>query len=288
MAYTLTEFKKSEFSKKPHFFVVGHPVEHSLSPAMHQYALDYHNIEANYLALNLLPNEFAEFVSWLNKDKFLGCNITIPYKEQFANTVDVLDDYAIQAGVINTIAKSGSRLIGHNTDIHGFTAPLLNYIDELEGGVAIVFGTGGASKAVRIGLETLGMEEVIYVSRNPQRAGVQSNALYSKTVGYSEWQAYADDAALIVNTTPLGMHPNVQNSPVDERDVQHLSGNVCYDLVYNPLETTFLKQAKGVGAEVVDGLDMLIHQGNRSFEIWTGKSFPFEEVKTLLVNRLSG
>jgi len=313
MVFTLDEFKKSKFSNQKHYFVVGYPIRHSLSPKMHQLALDYHSIDATYHALNLLSHEVSEFTSWVNRDAFLGCNITIPYKEQLAAIADQLDDFAVRTGVINTIAKTDTELIGHNTDIHGFLAPLTQYSDLIEGGRAIVFGTGGASKAVKVALENIGIEEIIFVSRNPYdsqqkseytwiktvgysewQAFAEEACLFEKseytwikTVGYSEWQAFAEEACLFVNTTPLGMSPNSDSSPVLDQDSDLLSGKVCYDLVYNPLQTKFLKQAEDSGSVVIEGLDMLIHQGNRSFEIWTGKSFPFDEVKNLLINELS-
>jgi len=287
MVFTLDEFKKSKFSNQKHYFVVGYPIRHSLSPKMHQLALDYHSIDATYHALNLLSHEVSEFTSWVNRDAFLGCNITIPYKEQLAAIADQLDDFAVRTGVINTIAKTDTELIGHNTDIHGFLAPLTQYSDLIEGGRAIVFGTGGASKAVKVALENIGIEEIIFVSRNPYDTQQKSEYTWIKTVGYSEWQAFAEEACLFVNTTPLGMSPNSDSSPVLDQDSDLLSGKVCYDLVYNPLQTKFLKQAEDSGSVVIEGLDMLIHQGNRSFEIWTGKSFPFDEVKNLLINELS-
>jgi len=287
MVFTLDEFKKSKFSNQKHYFVVGYPIRHSLSPKMHQLALDYHSIDATYHALNLLSHEVSEFTSWVNRDAFLGCNITIPYKEQLAAIADQLDDFAVRTGVINTIAKTDTELIGHNTDIHGFLAPLTQYSDLIEGGRAIVFGTGGASKAVKVALENIGIEEIIFVSRNPYDSQQKSEYTWIKTVGYSEWQAFAEEACLFVNTTPLGMSPNSDSSPVLDQDSDLLSGKVCYDLVYNPLQTKFLKQAEDSGSVVIEGLDMLIHQGNRSFEIWTGKSFPFDEVKNLLINELS-
>jgi shikimate dehydrogenase len=286
MAQSFTEFKTGSDARQPHFLVIGNPIGHSLSPLMHQFALDYHGIDAVYKAVQLKPDEIGSFTAWVNRDQFLGCNITIPYKEHFAGIADHLDDDARAAGVINTLAKSGHSLNGHNTDIYGFLQPLYEYEEVLEGGRAIIFGTGGASRAVEIALAKLGMEELIFVSRNPSNKQNSSSQLYTQTVHYSQWQAYADEAVLFVNTTPLGMHPNVGASPVDGADAALLSGKICYDLIYNPLQTTFLRQAEKAGAEMIDGLQMFIWQGNRSFEIWTGKSFPVDDIRKLLVNEL--
>lgn len=286
MTFTFKEFKKSEKSGFPHYFVVGNPIGHSLSPVMHQAALDFHNIDAQYHAIDLNQADISDFIGWLNRDEFLGCNITIPYKSQFIDVVDHIDSYAREAGVINTIAKSDHQLIGHNTDIHGFTSPLLQYTDQIDGGRVIVFGTGGAAKAVKIGLEDLGVEEIVFVSRTPQNSNMNSGHVWIETVSYDQWQSYADEASMFVNTTPLGMSPNIDRSPISDFDVELLENKICYDLIYNPMQTKFLKQADEFGATTINGLDMLIMQGNRSFEIWTGKTFPFESIKNLLSNSL--
>jgi shikimate dehydrogenase len=286
MTFTFKEFKKSNKSGHPHYLVVGNPIGHSLSPVMHQAALDYHGINAQYHAINLAQADIADFIGWLNRDEFLGCNITIPYKSQFVEVVDQIDRYAREAGVINTIAKSDHQLIGHNTDIHGFTSPLLKYTDQIEGGRVIVFGTGGAAKAVMIGLEDLGVEEIVFVSRTPHQSNMKSDHVWVDVVSYDQWQSYADEASMIVNTTPLGMSPDTDRSPISDFDGKLLENKICYDLIYNPLQTKFLKQADEFGAVTINGLDMLIMQGNRSFEIWTGKTFPFESIKELLSNKL--
>jgi shikimate dehydrogenase len=286
MAQTFTQFTSDGDAKRPHYLVIGNPIGHSLSPLMHQHALNYHGIDAVYRAVELKPDEIAGFAAWVNRDEFQGCNITIPYKERLVELADYLDEDAEAAGVINTLAKSGHTVNGHNTDIYGFMQPLYPFEELLEGGRAIVFGTGGASRAVEIALEKMGMDELIFVSRNPSAKQDRSPALYTRCVNYSQWQAFADEAALFVNTTPLGMNPNPDSSPVDDADIGLLNGKICYDLIYNPLQTRFLKQADKAGAEMIDGLQMFIWQGNRSFEIWTGKTFPIEDIRTLLVNKL--
>ena len=287
MAQTFTEFSESAKSNQPHYLVIGHPIDHSLSPLMHNKALTYHNIDAKYHAVNLRPDELTSFISWVNRDQFLGCNITIPYKQQLFEIVDDLDENAARAGAINTISKTHANiLVGSNTDIFGFTNPLLPYSSEIEDMRAIVFGTGGASKAVHIALEELGVAEIIYVSRNPSGEIDNVNGTFTKSVGYDQWQAFTDDATLIVNTTPLGMGNFSNKSIIDDSDIDLLAKKICYDLIYNPLETKFLKQAKSAGAEVISGLEMFIQQGRKSFQTWTNKNFPVDEIRSLLREEL--
>jgi len=274
MAYTFREFRKSPHAVKPHYLVIGHPVSHSLSPLMHQTALDYYGINAHYFAVDLEPDEVNDFIAWCNRDEFKGCNITIPYKETFLEVVDEIDSYAEMIGVINTIVKSGNQLLGYNTDAFGFLMGLEPWSDELDLTRAIIFGTGGSSRAVKTALLETGFEELVFVSRRASNKQTEQGLPEFRIVNYEQWPSYAEEASLIVNTTPLGMHPRVNDMPIHENEATLLRDKICYDLVYNPSETRFLKTAKANGAITINGLHMLIYQGSKSFELWTGKSFP--------------
>lgn len=281
-------FVDSNHSERPHYFVVGHPVSHSLSPLMHNIALRYHDLDAEYIAVDLKPQEITRFASWINRDTFLGCNITIPLKRELITIPDQLSPEAEALGAINTIVKeeSGSVIGGHNTDIYGFIQPLIEIGDDLSYGRAIVFGTGGASLAVQYALTDLGYEEIVLVSRTPHRVQTLDYTQHTIVVDYSQWQAYAQEADLVVNTTPLGMSSQRDQSPVEEKDAAFLEETFCYDLVYNPAKTMFLQIAESAGASTMNGLDMLIHQGSRSFELWTGHKFPMKKIKQELITRL--
>jgi shikimate dehydrogenase len=255
-----------------HFMVVGNPIAHSLSPLMHNLALRHHSINAIYYPIELNLNELSAFAAHLNKPTFKGLNVTIPFKQEFMSFVDELMDVASEIGAVNTLYKDNGKLIGTNTDAAGFLSPLEAYKGDLEGERALVFGTGGASRAVVYALEMLGMEEIILVSR---KGSLAAENRATEVVSYDAWPDYAEDATLIVNTTPLGMAPHVDLTPVEEKYKDLLEGKICYDLVYNPLITRFLKQAEDAGAEVlIHGLEMFIQQGNESFKLWTGRSFP--------------
>lgn len=288
MALSFDEFKQSSYSQEPHYLVVGHPLGHTLSPVMHTSALEYHDINASYTAVDVRPDELSGFIAWTNNENFRGCNITIPYKEQLLNAVDELDSSVRGIQAINTISKSYSDgfLTGSNTDIYGFSQPLKKHEDFVEGTRAIVFGTGGASKAVLIALEDFGLEEIVLVSRNPGRIQKPKSNLIYHIAGYNQWQAFADEASIFVNTTPLGMGVFKSKSIIDEPDISLVENKICYDLIYNPDKTVFLKMAEDAGATTINGLDMLIHQGSRSFEIWTGKQFPVPRIKKLLITHL--
>ncbi|MCW9707225.1 shikimate dehydrogenase [Fodinibius salsisoli] len=279
---TLSSFLKSNKAQNPHYVLFGNPVEHSLSPQMHNTALEFYNIDARYYAIQLQSNELSQLASYLNYDAFLGANITIPYKQLIADYLDTVDPTAQAIGAVNTIVKEGYRVKGFNTDVGGFLDPLQSYIGSLEGGRAIIFGTGGASRALVAALSEIGMQEVYLVSRNPSRSDAFSAHDHVSVISYDAWPSYASETSLFVNATPLGMDPKVDTSPVDEQEAHYVSDSVCYDIVYNPLQTKFLQLAEEAGATTIGGLEMLIQQGSRSFEHWTGRSFPIEKIRNLL------
>lgn len=283
---TLSQFIQSPKSKHHHYLLFGHPVEHSWSPFMHNFALQHYNIDATYYAIDVQSNELADLASFLNNDCFLGGNVTIPYKQEIANFLDSTDTSAQEIGAINTIVKNGYRLEGYNTDYAGFLEPLHPYEFELEGASAVVFGTGGAARAIVYGLIELGIEELFIVSRSPNRITSYRNNHRVRIVSYDNWTSYAEESMLIVNSTPLGMHPQVDASPVRDQEKQFLEEKICYDIVYNPVETKFLRQADEAGAQTIDGLEMLIHQGSKSFKHWTGYPFPVKLVREKLYDKL--
>lgn len=285
--YSFRQFITSEAASGPHYLVIGHPVSHSLSPSMHRVALKHHHMEADYHAIDLEMKDFSSFVSWINRDTFLGANITIPYKQQMMDVADILHETAEAVGALNTLVKKNGVITGYNTDVSGFLSPLEKYRSKTEGGQVIVFGTGGAAKAVIHALGILGVERVIIVSRSPDSQYLEGGGAEIICCGYDNWQAFSDETVMLVNTTPLGMSTLKDQSPVSQADVSLLNGKICYDLVYNPLETVFLRQAQVAGGIPVGGLDMFIQQGNESFRLWTGKHFPLDKIETLLKAQLN-
>lgn len=275
----------SELFHKPHYLVVGDPVSHSKSPLMHNLALKHYGIEAEYAALHLAMADLTSFISLMNRDEFRGCNITIPYKNAFNDIVDQTDPLVEATGSMNTVVKEEGLLVGYTTDIAGFSIPLNKYRDLLKNEGAIIFGSGGVSKAVIHALLQLGMTGICVVSRNPESLDFKNERIIA--ADYNTWQHAGENAILLVNCTPLGMKGMDDKSPIVDQDKYLLMGKICYDLVYNPLNTPFLEQAVDSGGIGIGGLDMLIHQGSESFRLWTGKTFPIDLIKKELLNELS-
>lgn len=283
----LKEFERIPESDKPHYLLFGHPVEHSWSPLMHNTALQYYEMDAEYYAVNLQNSELTHLAAYLNRNTFLGANITIPYKQVIADYTDHIDQEAREIGAINTIVKNDYNIKGYNTDYEGFLSPLRKFENDLLGSNAVVFGTGGASKAIVVALVKMGIEEIFLVSRTPGNISSFDAFERVKIISYHEWTSFLDEVLLIVNATPLGMHPNADESPVRNSEIQFLQDCICYDIVYNPMQTKFLKQAEQAGSTTISGLEMLIQQGSRSFKLWTGHSFPIEIIRNTLNERLN-
>lgn len=275
----LTEFRNSAYSSKPHFLLFGNPVHHSLSPLMHNTASEYYGFDIEYHAIKLEQSELSLLAAYLNKDTFLGANITIPYKQLLMDFVDRLDSTASAIGAINTIVKEEFTLVGYNTDSYGFSVPLKQYSNELEDTKAIVFGTGGATKAIIHALKEFNIREIVVISRNPDQRSEFDGMEQVSIAGYDSWVVFADEASIVVNATPLGMLPNSDKAAISVDESNILEDKICYDIVYYPLKTKFLILAEEAGARTISGLEMLIHQGSKSFELWTGKPFPIEEVR---------
>lgn len=282
---TLSEFINSSKSNSPHYLLFGHPVEHSWSPLMHNTALKYYGMDARYYAINLQSNELADLASFLHNENFKGANITIPYKEMLFDYMDTIDTAAREIGAVNTIVKKDNYLKGTNTDYLGFLHPIEENGYQIEGMSAVVFGTGGASKSIVVALIEMGIQTVFLVSRSPQARNTYDDNEQVQIVSYSNWTSFLDEVTLIVNATPLGMHPNIDKSPVRDTEKQLLAGRICYDIVYNPIRTKFLRQAEDAGAKTIDGLEMLIQQGSESFKLWTGKPFPTDKVRDIFYEK---
>lgn len=280
------DFLASGKSKNPHYLLIGNPIGHSISPIMHNEALKRLNLPGHYTALAVSNKDIPALADHCRKEEFLGANITIPHKEAFFDYLDELSEEAAAIGAVNTIVKNGGKLTGHNTDAYGFLEPVKPYLSALEGGRAIIFGTGGATKAIIYALRSAGIKEIILVSRRPNVYETRSDSIIR--CGYGNWGMFADGADIIINATPLGMHPNKDASPVLSSEIVYLQNKICYDIVYNPRQTVFLKQAEEAGATAVGGLDMLIYQGAKSFNLWTGRDLPVDAVREVLADALPG
>ena len=252
--------------------VMGWPVDHSLSPRLHGYWLKANGIDGAYLPLAVAPEHFAQTLHVLALLGFRGVNVTVPHKEAALDAVDVADPLARRIGAVNTITvRDDGSLEGTNTDAYGFTEHLKAMAPDWQasGGPAVIIGAGGAARAISVALLDAGVAEIRIVNRTLARAEALATAV-GEPVRVLPWSGRANavgDAALVVNTTTLGM----TGQPALDLDAAAINDDaVVCDIVYAPLQTPLLRDAAARGLRCVDGLGMLIHQARPGFEAWFG------------------
>lgn len=239
--------------------LIGHPLSHSFSKKYFTEKFVKEHITACEFLLFDIPN-IKEFRNVLEQNPNLkGLSVTIPYKEVVMEYLDEIDETAKKIGAVNTIKIENNNLIGYNTDYFGFKQSLKPFL-EISQERALILGTGGASKAVFYALNSLNIK-CLFVSRNPKN---------DNEISYGDVNEYViRNHQIIVNTTPIGTFPNMNEKPVINYN-EITSKHLLYDLVYNPAETQFLKEGKQRGAMVLNGLQMLQLQADKAWEIWNG------------------
>jgi 3-dehydroquinate dehydratase / shikimate dehydrogenase len=261
------------------FGLVGRPVGHSVSPAMHNAAFGATGVDAVYLPF--AARDVADFRTFAEALGVAGASITVPFKPDVLRAADEADEPARRCGAANTLLMGDGRWVARNADVDGFLVPLDARGIELRGARCAVLGTGGAARAVVVALAGRGAGVTVYGRREDAAREVAG------LVRGSAAQAGLPRAGtfdILVNATPVGMWPDVDASPVESAVLSE--GGLVYDLVYNPEKTVLLRQAEAAGCAVVSGLEMLIAQAGRQFEWWTGIPAPREVMLAAAVERL--
>jgi len=268
--------------------IIGDPVSHSLSPAIHNAAFAALGLNWVYVAFRVDDSHLAQAVQGLRALGVVGFNVTMPHKKAVARLLDELDVEAEMIGAVNTVQAKDGRLIGHNTDGAGLVRSLLvDLAFSVRGKSAVVFGAGGAARAIVVALATSGCESLTVVNRTKEKADIlvelvraNFSACQAKAFGspedYSDVMRHAD---LIVNATSVGMHGGGE-TPLDVKLI--CERHIVYDIVYNPEITALLAAASAAGAAVMGGKRLLLYQGMASFEIWTGRSAPAAVMESAL------
>jgi len=263
--------------------IIGYPLGHSLSPVMHNAALKALGIEGEYVMLETPPEKLSERIDFLKESGFRGFNVTIPHKVAVMEFLDSIDSFANAVGAVNTVViDSNKKLHGYNTDVYGFVSAVPAELREtLKGKKAAVLGSGGAARAVLAGLREMGLEEISVFTRNQEKAHSLSNCHIlpmSADVNLSEF-------SIVVNTTPLGMQgENEGISPLSEDSLATLPADaLVYDVVYKPRKTKLLEYAEKRGLKTLGGLEMLILQGAKGFELWTEQVPPVEIMRNSIL-----
>ena len=269
--------------------LIGHPVEHSFSPPMHNAAFKALKMDYVYTAFDVDPNDLENAVKGAQALSIKGFNVTIPHKIEVIKYLSEIDEVAALIGAVNTI--DFENLKGYNTDGIG-AIKAIEDVTKVKDKNVVIAGAGGASRAISFYLAKYGADNSTILNRNVVKADslasdvLDSNLIENvKSDSISKINDYLSDADILINTTPVGMHPNVDADPIASSDMMH-ENLVVFDAVYNPNETVLIKEAIKAGAKPVYGIKMLLYQGAESFEIWTGKKAPIDVMHEALTKTL--
>ena len=273
-----------EISSKT-YCIIGDPIHHSLSPAMQNAAFAAKGLNCSYIAFRVPEGELKESIESLRSINIAGFNVTSPHKALVMRYLDELDNTAKKAEAVNTVNNIEGIFRGYNTDLHGFIEPLRKRQIDFQGMHVLLLGAGGAARAVVAALaEKKGIAKVVIANRDIRRAEELVNlgsalGMKCEIMPLAQVQDISPDCDLIINATTLGMKNEL--SVIDYQHIQ--KGSIVYDMVYRPLVTDLIENAKYAQASVVYGYEMLIEQGAKAFEIWTGLSAPRDAMKKNLL-----
>ena len=270
--------------------VIGDPVRHSKSPIMLNRAFSESGVNGVYTAFHITPDKLGDFISGVRAMNIRGVNVTIPHKLHVMELIDEIDADALAIGAVNTIVNENGRLIGYNTDGIGYVRSLKEEAESrLAGKHIVVIGAGGACRGIVYALLKEQPASITIANRTVEKAeqlamSLNSGSTAMRVESSEQLERLCGEADLVINTTSIGMFPNVDESPVQGSWMK--SGAIASDLIYNPMTTAFLREAKAQGCIIHSGLGMFIYQGAFAFEYWTGKPAPVEAMREVVLSAL--
>ena len=268
------------------YAVIGDPIDHSLSPAIHNAAFGFLGMDYAYIAYRIPKGELASGVEALKKIQISGFNVTIPHKVDMMKFLNEVDDNCKTTGATNTVVNEKGFLKGYNTDMDGFLDPIKKRNIECKDSDVLLVGAGGAARAIVAGFSKEKARKITVANRTKERADAlikfaKSLGLESDYSDLSNAGIIAGKYKFIVNATSVGLKGN--ESPISARAIT--KDSIVYDIVYMPVETELIEQSKKQGATIIYGWEMLLGQAMRSFEIWTGQQAPYQAMKLTLLGR---
>jgi shikimate dehydrogenase len=271
--------------------IIGDPIEHSVSPAMHNAAFRELGLDYTYVLFLVKSEKLNPAIQGVRALNISGLNVTIPHKVAVIPFLDELDAMAENLGAVNTIVNQNGYLKGYNTDASGFLRALLaEKIDPTRKKI-VILGAGGAARAISFILADKGAELTI-INRHPGPAERVADRLFrtfrrevrALELNRVNLKAALEDAEIVVNTTSVGMYPSVDETPVPSRFINKRL--VVFDIIYNPLRTRLLAEAEKRGAKIISGIEMLVWQGAAALELWTGRQAPVEAMRQAAIQAL--
>ena len=266
------------------YCIIGDPIDHSLSPAIHNAAFTTLGLNCSYIAFRVQESQLKNSIDSLRAINIGGFNVTMPHKVTVLNYVDRPDKIVELVGAANTVNNEGGKFYAYNTDVSGFIEPLHQRKIDLNGYEVLILGGGGAARAVAVALsQEKGVSKINIFNRDSNRSTNLANVINklgikTNIISHNDMQKIAFRSNLIINTTPLGMKN--EESLIKSSSIRKES--IVYDIVYKPIETKLLENAKTAGAQVIYGYEMLLEQAIASFKIWFRIDPPIESMKKVL------
>jgi shikimate dehydrogenase len=274
--------------------LIGWPIKHSLSPAMHNAAFAELGLDWTYVLIPTPPGQLTQALKELLAQNFVGSNVTMPHKRAVIPHLDELSDAARLIGAVNTIHIQDGRFYGENTDAIGFLNGLKEAGYDPKGMRVAMLGAGGAARAALFSLLQAGAGKVTVINRTVERAAAlvddlakvfSTSSLSFEPLNSETLAALHGQVDLVVNSTSIGMLPQSDASPWPA-EVAIPTGAIFYDIVYYPVQTLFLRRAQEAGQKTVNGVSMVVHQGASAFEMWTGQQAPLAVMRQTLLKGL--
>ena len=275
--------------------IIGHRISHTLSPAIHTAAFRDLGLPFSYGVFDVAPDFLAPLIGSMRKNGCVGANITIPHKEAVIPLLDDLHEDAAALGAVNVIVNRNGKLTGYNTDILGIKHVLEPFKEKLRNSSVIILGAGGGARAAVYALSKFFSPRAILIyNRSADRADTIAHdfkkifpkIMYERIPVPGRLTTALAESVLIMNTTSVGMTPNVDALPLPGT-ISFSNQQIIFDIIYNPVETALLRLARKHGAQTINGVEMFLQQAAHSFELWTGKIFPVEAAREIVLRSLA-
>ncbi|MED2975568.1 shikimate dehydrogenase [Bacillus swezeyi] len=274
---------------KPIYGLIGNPVAHSMSPDIHNAALQDLSLDGYYHAFHVENADLEDAVKGMRALGVQGFNVTVPHKVSIMKYLDRIDDSAKALGAVNTVRREKEEFVGYNTDGEGFLKSLEQSLDKPVRELSLlIIGAGGAARAIFTTLASKLPNRLDVANRTPEKAEafVKLFEGEAKTLTLQEAETNLSAYDVVIQTTSVGMHPNVDAAPLSL--VQAKETCLVCDIIYNPLKTALLQEAEAKGLKILDGVGMFIGQAALSFELWTGHEPNMEKMKSIVLRKLGG
>lgn len=271
--------------------VIGNPIAHSMSPDIHNAALKDLGLDGHYHAFKVEENSLEDAVKGIRALGVQGINVTVPHKVSIMDHLDHIDESAKVLGAVNTVRREGDKLVGYNTDGEGFVKSLMRILDKPISELSfLMIGAGGAARAIFTTIVRDNPEKFDICNRTIEKAKQLAESAPSfrnaEVLSIKEAEERLEQYDVMIHTTSVGMYPNVEDIPLSLQ--RAASSAVVCDIVYNPIQTSLLKEAKQKGLKTLDGVGMFVEQAALSFRLWTGHEPDVEKMRSIVVEKLGG